>query len=92
MTKHGFGNHNYPKEVEAQFCRGQGWTWTPMMKVGSGTKVHLMPGEIPDDCLVKVTATYLAVVKGKIYVPSQAWIDRDITRGGTRAVYGWWTK
>ena len=62
------------------------------MGIGTGTTVHLQPHELPANALVKVTTVLLAVIDSKLYVPSQEWIDADVTRGGTRAVYGWWTK
>lgn len=92
MVKHGYRHHSYPKEVQTQFCQHQGWEWTTKMKIGSGTTVHLRPDEVPENALVSISGTLLAVVEGKLYVPAQEWIDLDITRGGTRAVYGWWTK
>jgi len=92
MFKYGKGNHDYPSDVEKQYCERSGWKWTPTMGIGTGTTVHLRPDEVPQTALVKVTSVLLAVIDGKLYVPTQEWIDADVTRGGTRAVYGWWTK
>ena len=62
-----------------------GFRWVPTMKIGSGCKVHLAPGEIPNGRLVvSVSKHYVAVIDGVI---------RDThnpTRGGNRCVYGYW--
>lgn len=92
MFKHGRAHHHYPSEIDKQYCERRGWKWTPMMGIGTGTTVHLRPDELPQNALVKVTSVLLAVLDGKLYVPNQLYVDEDVTRGGTRAVYGWWTK
>jgi len=64
-----------------------GWEWTPTMFIGSGCKVHLRDGELPDGRLVLSLSRHItAVVDGVIrdtYDPS---------RDGTRCVYGYWKK
>lgn len=62
-----------------------GWEWTPTMFIGSGTTVHLAVGELPDGPLiVRCSKHYVAVVDGVVRD------THDPTRGGQRAVYGWW--
>lgn len=63
-----------------------GWSWTPTMAIGSGTTVHLRADELPSGRLVtRVTKHTCAVVDGVIRD------THDPSRGGTRAVYGYWT-
>ncbi len=66
---------------------GLGWVYQPTMQIGSGCKVHLRDGELPDGRLiVQVSRHIVAVIDGvvhDIYDPS---------RGGTRCVYGYYTR
>jgi len=65
-----------------------GFVWTPTMKVGSGSRVHLRPGELPKGRLV-VSVTrqhYTAVIDGTVHDTG------DPCRGGTRCDYGYWRK
>jgi hypothetical protein len=63
---------------------GLGWEWTPTMRIGSGTTVHLAEGELPPGRLVAVVSRhYVAVVDGTAHD------THDPTRDGTRAVYGY---
>lgn len=62
-----------------------GWTWYPTMRIGSGTMVHLRPGELPAGRLVvNVSKHYTAVIDGVIHD------NHDPSREGTRCVYGYW--
>lgn len=62
-----------------------GFVWVPTMAIGSGCKVHLADGELPDGKLVvNVSKHFTAVINGVVndtYNP-----DRD----GTRCVYGYY--
>ncbi len=50
-----------------RICVGAGWTFTPCMSIGSGCKVHLLPGELPGGRLVvAVSKHYTAVLDGVI--------------------------
>lgn len=64
-----------------------GWIWVPAMAIGTGTQVHLRPGELPPGRLmVRLSKHVTAVVDDEI---------RDIfdpARQGTRCVYGFWTE
>lgn len=63
-----------------------GWTWTPTMRIGSGTTVHLDADELPEGrIIVRLTRHLAAVVDGVIHD------THDPSRGGTRCVYGYWT-
>lgn len=62
-----------------------GWTWVPTMRIGSGTTVHLRADELPEGrLLVCCSKHYTAVIDGVVHD------TYDPTRGGTRAVYGYY--
>ena len=64
-----------------------GWVWTPTMLIGSGCKVHLKDGELPNGRLiVSLSKHNVAVIDGVIHD------TYDPSRGGTRCVYGYWRK
>ena len=62
-----------------------GWTWVPTMQIGSGTTVHLTADELPTGRLVTRLSRHMcAVIDGVIHD------TYDPSRGGTRAVYGYY--
>jgi hypothetical protein len=64
-----------------------GWTWVPVMAIGSGCKVHLNKEEVPHGRLVvRLSRHYVAVVDGVVYD------NHDPRRHGNRCVYGYWQK
>ena len=70
-----------------RFLNELGWAWTPTMRIGSGTTVHLCPEELPLGRLVVSCSKHLtAVIDGVIHD------THDPSRGGTRCVYGYWSK
>jgi len=70
-----------------RYMENLGWKWTPTMGIGTGCKVHLRDGELPmGRLLVSVSRHYCAVVDGVLHDTG------DCTRGGTRCVYGYWSK
>lgn len=64
-----------------------GFTWTPTMSIGSGTTVHLRQGELPEceRIVARCSRHLVAVIYGVVHDTG------DPCRGGTRAVYGYWT-
>lgn len=73
------------KKAYKSYFEAQGFEWTPTMKVGQGTTVHLRADELPmGRLLVSVSRHLVAVIDGVIYD------DHDPSRNGTRAVYGYW--
>ena len=73
------------KKAFKKYLADQGFTWTPTMRVGQGTTVHLRGDELPlGKLLVSVSKHMVAVIDGVVYD------NHDSTRGGTRAVYGYW--
>ena len=65
-----------------------GWTWHPTMGIGTGCRVHLRDGEIPmkGRLVVQLSRHLTAVIDGVIHDTFNP------ARGGTRCVYGYWTK
>jgi hypothetical protein len=75
------------KKAYKKYLADQGFNWTPTMHVGQGTTVHLKREELPmGKLLVSVSRHMVAVIDGVVYD------SHDSTRGGSRAVYGYWTK
>jgi len=75
------------KKAYKKYLADQGFNWTPTMQVGQGTTVHLRREELPmGKLLVSVSRHMVAVIDGVVYD------NHDSTRGGSRAVYGYWTK
>ena len=69
------------------YMAGLGFSWTPTMGIGTGCKVHLRDGELPQGRLVvSVSKHYVAVIDGVIFD------THDCSRNGTRCVYGYWQK
>jgi hypothetical protein len=63
-----------------------GFSWTPLMKIGSGCKFHAKADELPSGRLIlSLSGHWSAMIDGVIndtYDPS---------RGGSRCVYGYWS-
>ena len=75
------------KPVINRVLAGLGWTWTPTMSIGSGCTVHLRADELSSGrVIVRVSRHLVAVIDGVIHD------THDSTRGGTRCVYGYWTR
>lgn len=64
-----------------------GWTWTPLMGIGTGCTHHLVAEELPKTGrhVLSLSKHYAALVDGKV---RDTYVD---DRGGTRCVYGYWT-
>lgn len=73
------------KDCWKGFLREFGWLWTPTMGIGTGCRVHLRDGELPQGRLVVSCSRHLvAVVDGVIHD------TYDPSRNGTRCVYGYY--
>lgn len=74
-----------------------GFRWTPTMGIGTGCRVHLVAGELPQGRLVvAVSKHYTAVVDGvvrDVYDPQRRtfWYTDGETRVSERCVYGYWS-
>jgi len=67
------------------YMRELGFTWVPIMGIGTGCTVHLARGELPMGRLVvSVSRHWTAVIDGVIFD------THDPSRRGTRCVYGYW--
>jgi hypothetical protein len=81
-ARNGVYRRTYKKYLESL-----GWVWTPTMYIGSGCKVHLRSEELPmGKLVVRVSRHIVAVIN---HVINDTY---DSSRGGTRCVYGYWTK
>lgn len=76
-----------PKDIAKAYMKSIGWLWTPTMLVGQGCKVHLNAEELPRGPLVvTVSRHWVAVLDGVLHD------NHDSRRGGTRCVYGYFSK
>lgn len=75
------------KRVYDAYLKKLGWKWTACMQIGSGCKVHLIHNELPSGTIIaRVSKHVVCVIDGvlqDIY---------DCSRGGTRCVYGYYSK
>jgi hypothetical protein len=64
-----------------------GWTWHPIMKIGTGCTIHLLANELPREprMVLALSKHLVAVVDGVLRD------THDCSREGTRCVYGYWT-
>jgi hypothetical protein len=87
QPKRGSARTGIYKKTIKRMMEMLGWKWTPTMHIGSGCKVHLRDGELPmGRLIVSVSKHMVAVVDGVIQD------THDCSRGGTRCVYGYWSK
>lgn len=85
--KIGSARTGWPRPLIRQYLAEGGWLWTPTMGIGTGTKVHLDPLELPTGRIICGCSHHLvAVVNGIVHD------TYDSTRGGKRCVYGYWRK
>ena len=64
-----------------------GWEWHPTMGIGTGCRVHVREDELPYGRLIlNLSRHFAAVIDGELHD------TYDCSRGGTRCVYGYWTK
>ena len=64
-----------------------GWTWKPIMAIGSGCTMHMRGEELPRGrIIVSLSKHYAAVIDGVLHD------TYDCTREGTRCVYGYFYK
>lgn len=75
------------KYTYKKYLESLGWKWTPTMLIGQGCKTHLRADELPKGTIIVSLSKHLcAVIDGvvqDIFDPS---------RGGTRCVYGYFSK
>lgn len=75
------------KELADKILADLGYTWIPTMRFGTGCKVHLRDGELPNGTLiVRVSKHFTTVIDGIIND------TYDCSRDGTRCCYGYYIK
>ena len=75
------------RQTYQAYLESFGWRWTSTMSIGSGCKIHLRPSELPrGPLIVKVSRHLTAVIDGVLYD------THDCSRGGTRCVYGYFSR
>jgi hypothetical protein len=74
------------KDTTKKYLAELGWSWTPTMGIGTGTRVHLAHGELPMGRLVVQCSKHVVAV-----IDGVARDTYDPSRDGTRAVYGFWS-
>lgn len=87
--KHGISNarNGVYMETFKAYLLSLGWKWHPTMEIGSGCKVHLNADELPKGkVIVRLSKHYTCMIDGVIHD------TYDCSRGGTRCVYGYFTK
>ena len=63
-----------------------GCSWQATMGIGTGCRVHLTPGELPEDrrLILNLSRHFSTLIEGVIHDLY------DPSRSGTRCVYGYW--
>ena len=75
------------KDTSRKYLESIGWVWHPTMTIGSGCKVHLRSEELPKGTLIVQVSKHKTCVKDGVLYDTY-----DCSRGGTRCVYGYYTK
>lgn len=75
------------KASRKRYIESLGWVWHPTMQVGAGCKVHLREDELPGGTLIVSVSKHLTCVKDGVLYDTY-----DCSRGGTRCVYGYYTR
>ena len=68
-----------------------GFKWYPTMGIGTGCRVHMVPDELPPVRMIVNLSKHVAYVDN---TERAGWVldTHDPSRGGTRCVFGFWTK
>jgi hypothetical protein len=75
------------RKVFRPYLQELGFKWTPVMGIGTGTTMHLREDEVPGGTIIcSLSRHIVAVIDGVVHDTF------DPSRGGTRAVYGYWEK
>ena len=75
------------KDVYHKFILDLGFKWKPLMKIGSGCKVHLRQDEVPNGTLILSLSRHLTCTIDKVINDTY-----DPSRGGMRCIYGYYEK
>jgi hypothetical protein len=76
-----------PREIFRLYLADRGWTWHPVMGIGTGCTMHLRAGEVPPGRIIARVSRHLtAVIDGTIRDTF------DPSRAGTRCIYGFFSE
>ena len=75
------------KQTTRALLSALGWEWHPVMGFGTGCRMHMKKSELPSGTIIVKLSRHLACVKNGVLHDTF-----DCSRGGTRCVYGYWTK
>lgn len=78
---------NYTRLWFKRYVRDLGFRWVPTMGIGTGCRVHLTAAELPPGRLVVALSKHYAAVIDQVLHDLS-----DVSRGGTRCVYGYWIR
>ena len=83
-------NSGTPKYITRKFIESYGYSWTPVMKIGSGCEMHLREEELDqfeDTTIIASVSKHVCCIKNGVLEDTY-----DCSRGGSRCVYGYWYK
>lgn len=74
------------KSAYRKYLASLGYSFTPLMGIGTGCRTHLCEEELPTKgtYILKVSKHLTCIKDGVLYD------SYDCSRGGTRCVYGYW--
>ena len=75
------------KQFYHKYLKSLGWEWVPIMRIGSGCKIHLRLDQLPKGRLILRLSQHLTA-----YVDGVVHDIYDPSRGGDRCVYGYFKK
>lgn len=75
------------KEVYRKYLENNGWEWVSIMGIGTGCRVHMLKSELPSGrIIVRLSRHSSTIIDGIVHDTFNP------SRGGTRAVYGYFRK
>lgn len=83
----GTSRNGHDKKVVKKYMEKIGWKWTPLMKIGTGCKVHLKEDELPGGVIICSLSKHIVCIKDGVIHDTY-----DCSRDETRCVYGYWKK
>lgn len=79
-----------PKKVTRKILEDLGWTWIPVMKIGSGCELHLNEDELEhfnDTTIIVQVSKHVCCIKEGVMQDTF-----NCSRDGNRCVYGYYIK
>lgn len=93
LKSHGYPSvrdKGVPKYLVRELLKNYGWTWIPVMKIGSGCELHLNEDELEhfkDITIIASVSKHITCIKNGVINDTY-----DCSRGGNRCVYGYYIK